>query len=263
MVEKFKYMLAPLEDYTDSCFRSICKDVDMVFTELVSITALVKKNKISMERTKLYDETPTQIQILGQKEKDFEKFLETFEPGPGFKGFNLNLGCPSPSFVNQGLGCAMIKRTSKVKRIVEMFKAKGYPISIKMRLGLNEYEKKKKVYLNLINEVDADFFVVHARHGKETSSDKPDWSVFKECVETGKNIIANGGIKTKRDVENLSFCQGVMIGKIAVNDPLIFSKLKGLPIASVEDLFDEYETLAEERGINPRYKKNIYKRQND
>ncbi len=56
---------------------------------------------------------------------------------------------------------------------------------------MNKFEKEKKVYLNLINEVDADFFIVHARHGQETYEDPVDSSVYEECVKTNKIIIAN------------------------------------------------------------------------
>jgi len=43
-----------------------------------------------------------------------------FEKQPGFNGFNFNLGCPAPNFVNHGVGCAMIKRVSKTKKLVNI-----------------------------------------------------------------------------------------------------------------------------------------------
>jgi len=93
---------------------------------------------------------------------------------------------------------------------------------------LNEYEKQKKVYLSLIKDVDADFFIVHARHGKQTYKDKTDFSVYEECAKTGKTVIANGDIKTKEQVDYLKSVgvKGVMIGRAAIEDPLIFAKLK-------------------------------------
>ena len=44
-------------------------------------------------------------------------------------------------------------------------------------------EKEKKFYLNTIKEVDADFFIIHARHGQEGYDKKPDYSIFKECCK--------------------------------------------------------------------------------
>lgn len=258
---KFQYMLAPLEYLTDSCFRSICRGADMTFTELVRLESLAQQNNTALERIKLYDDTPTMIQIIGQKEDSLKKFLSTFKPEKGFRGFNLNLGCPDPNFVSQGLGSAMIKRISKTKRLISIIRDHGYGANIKMRLGLNKYEKDRKVYLNLINSVDADFFVVHARHGKEPYGEEADWRVFSECVKTGKMIIANGDIKTLEDTEKMRDigCAGVMIGRAAIVNPLIFAELKGLPLPSLGKIKAEYIRLINERTPHPKYQKNLFR----
>ncbi|MBU1703937.1 MAG: tRNA-dihydrouridine synthase family protein, partial [Nanoarchaeota archaeon] len=162
-MEEFSYMLAPIEDMTDSCFRTMCHKygADLTFTELMRFQSLAKNNKPSWDRIKLDDDTPTVIQLIGSREQFLKKFLKMFNPEKGFKGFNLNLGCPAPNFVNQGVGCAMIKRITKTKKLADIIKDHSFEVSIKMRLGLNQYEKEKKVYLNLIDAVDAAFFIIH------------------------------------------------------------------------------------------------------
>jgi tRNA-dihydrouridine synthase B len=181
-----------------------------------------------MDKIKITNAVPTYIQLIGYEEKELVIFLNKFVPEPGFLGFNLNLGCPAPEMIRKGYGCALIKRITKVKKLVEIIRGFGYGVSIKLRLGLNSFEKKKKVYLNLINEVDADFFVVHARHGKETFVNPADFSVYFECVATGKKIIANGDIKTKKQIDNLKSIgvKGAMIGLTASKNPEIFKELK-------------------------------------
>mgnify|MGYP005626736781 CR=1 FL=1 len=223
-------MLAPMEDHTGPKFRELCykNGADSTFTEMARISALARGNKSTLEKIKILNNVPTYIQLIGANEKNLDKFLQTFKPQKGFLGFNLNLGCPSPKMIQKGLGCALIKRISKVKRMVQTIRDHGYPASIKMRLGMNQYEKDKKTYLNLINEVDADFFVIHVRHGKETYKDSADFSVYKECVETNKIIIANGDIKTKEQIQELKSIgvKGAMIGRAAIKDSKIFIKLK-------------------------------------
>jgi len=261
----FYYMLAPIEDMTDSSFRTICwnggKGADLTFTELSRLESLARRNACTLEKIKLYDETPTMIQLVGQKEMSLKRLLSGFVPDKGFRGFNLNLGCPAPAFVGQGIGCAMVKRISKTRKLVDIIKDHDYGVSVKMRLGLNRFEKEKKVHLNLINSVDADFFIVHARHGKETYVDKADWGVFPECVKTGKHIIANGDIKTRDDVQKMKDfgCRGVMLGRTATVNPLIFTELKGLPLPQIDGLKAEYEKLLKERNAANKYPKNIFK----
>ena len=260
---QFTYLLAPIEDMTDSAFRTVCyhHGADVTFTEMIRVESLAKKNKSTWSRLEFKDDTPTVIQLIGAKEIYFKKFLSMFEPKKGFQGFNLNLGCSSPDVIRIGCGSALIKRISKIKTIMAMIKDNGYNSSIKMRLGLNKYEKEKKVYLNLINAVDADFFVVHARYGSQSYSEPSDRTIYEECVKTGKNIIANGDIKTKEDVEQLKSIgvKGVMIGRAAVSDPVIFNRLKGMHTLDLEEVKKEYLVLSEKYNAPLKYRKNILK----
>jgi tRNA-dihydrouridine synthase B len=226
----FKLMLAPMEGVTDNAFRTLCyrNGADLTFTEMARVDNLARLKNGELDRISITGSTPTQIQLAGAKISEYEKFLAGFKAAEGFKGFNLNLGCPSPEFIRQGLGAAMIKRISRVNDIVKLIGRSGFECSIKLRLGLNEYEKGKGTYLNLIESVDASFFVVHAKTAKQTEEDPADFSVYPKCVDTGKKIVANGDIKTKKQVEELEKhgLFGAMIGRAAINNPGIFNELK-------------------------------------
>jgi tRNA-dihydrouridine synthase B len=260
----FKLFLAPIEAMTDNAFRTLCyrHGADMTLTEMAKIEALADNNSNTLKKIELLDDTPTVIQLIGNKEDKLEIFLKNFKKSQGFSGFNLNLGCPNPDVVRVGQGCAMIKRVSKVQRMITILKSKGYPVSIKLRLGMNEYEKEKKAYLTLIKETDADFYIVHARHGKQIYSEPADFSVYENCVKTGKEIIANGDIKTYEQIDYLKSIglSGAMIGRAAIEDPQVFAKIKGLPIVSVDELKKEYMELAEKYEITNKYKNNILRR---
>jgi len=258
-------MLAPMEDVTDEAFRELCflHGADLTFTEMTRLSGLVRRNKSTQRKTEIRNEAPTQIQLATQKEEDLKRFLKNFEPTKGFAGINFNLGCPSPNLIQQGLGCSMVKRVSKVEKLVQMVKEKGYSCSIKMRLGLNLFEKQKKVYLNLVNEVDADFFIVHARTGSEHYDAKSDDSVYPECVRTGKNIIANGDIDSIEHVALLkeNGVKGVMIARAAVRNPALFERLKGLKETDAETLKREYLELLSKYSTGKNvYKDNVLKR---
>ena len=116
-----------------------------------------------------------------------------------------------------------------------------------MRLGASEFEKKVKVYMNQLNGTNPDYFIVHARTGVQSYTDRPDYSVFEECVSSGKTIIANGDIDSLAKVEELKKIgvKGVMIGRAAVRNPAIFDLLKGKSIPTPDELKKEYSLLAE------------------
>jgi len=248
-MDGFRYMLAPMEDFSGGALRTLCHmhGADLTFTEMVRVGALARRNNCTWSRLEIRDDTPTVIQLIGSKDHHFRRFLEMYQPQKGFQGFNLNIACPSPEMIRLGQGCAMVRKISKTGRIVSIFREYGYPVSVKMRLGLNRMEKENKIYLKIIEAVDADFFVVHARHGAQTYRDPADFGVYVSCVRTGKPIIANGDIKTRKQAEGLRGIglAGVMIGRAAVEDPSIFSKLRGLPAPPVDELKRQYISLCD------------------
>lgn len=226
---EFQLMLAPMEGYTDNSFRTLCYryGADLTFTGIARVANLAMLKRGELEKIEITNSTPTQIQLAGSKISEYEKFLSGFKPTEGFRGFNLNLGCSSPEFLKQGVGAAMIKRISRVDEIVKLINKSGYDCSIKLRLGLDDYEKEKGAYLNLISNVSASLFVVHARTAKQTLEDPADFSVYAKCVDTGKRIVANGDIKTKKQIAWLKKTGlfGAMIGRAAIGNAKLFREL--------------------------------------
>jgi hypothetical protein len=74
------------------------------------------------------------------------------------------------------------------------------------------------------------YFILHGRHGKEHYESRADLgAVARTILHTGApNIIANGDIHLARQVSRCVAmgAAGVMIGRAAVKDPLIFQRLK-------------------------------------
>lgn len=226
----FQLMLAPMERVTDAKFRTLCHQngADLTFTENARVANLARGKRGELGSITLVDSTPTQIQLAGAKLADYSKFLAKFTPSFGFRGFNLNLGCSAPFYLQQGIGAAMVKRVTRTKDIAKLITDAGFECSVKLRLGETEYEKTRFAYLNLIQNVEASFFVVHARTGMQTLKDKADSLVYGKCVEIGKKIVANGDISTKEQVLSLKErgLYGAMIGRAARVNPKIFQELK-------------------------------------
>ena len=260
-------MLASLERYSDSVFRTLSYNhgADLTFTAMAHVESFLRGNRISLEKIRPRDATPVQIQILSGNEGRLDRFLSGFKPFDGFKGFNLNLSCPSKDVIRQGKGAAMVKRGAKTARLVSLIRDHGHPVSVKIRLGLNHVEKDKKLYLNNLGKVDPDFFVVHAKHAAQGSGEKEDNSVYPECVEAARGIpvIANGGIETPETVQSLMKMGvgGVMMGRPALGNPAIFDYLKnGLgvndppkPVPTADDLKQEYAVIKQEIGGSEKY----------
>jgi tRNA-dihydrouridine synthase len=266
-------MLASLERYSDSVFRTLSYNhgADLTFTEMAHVESFLKRNKVSLEKIQPKDATPVQIQILSSNEGNLDRFLSGFRPFDGFRGFNLNLSCPSKDVIRQGKGAAMVKRAAKTARLVSLIRDHGHPVSVKIRLGLNQFEKGNKLYLNNLGGVDPNFFVVHAKHAAQSSGEREDHSVYPECVEAARGIpvIANGGIETPGMVQSLvdMGVGGVMMGRPALGNPAIFDYLKNelgvndlpRPVPTTDDLKQEYDDIYEAIGGSEKYKSRFKK----
>jgi len=260
-----RLMLAPMEGYTDPVLRALCfrHGADLTFTEMAYIESLAAGNKAALAKVEVRDDTLVQVQLLTGREETLERFLGGFAPFPGFAGFNLNLSCPSPDVIRSGKGAAMVKRAAKTERLASIIRRRGYPVSVKIRLGTNAHEKAQRVYLNPLRGVDAEFFVVHAQTATEGSAEPADYSVYPECVEAagGRPVIANGGVDTAEKLRELARVgvAGAMIGRAALQDPAIFDSIKNelgineprKPIPSAEELKREYGELFSRFGSEP------------
>ncbi len=257
-----KLWLAPLEGVSDCAFRTLCYNhgADLTFTEMIRIDSLVRKNKATLNLLDLKNKVPTGVQLLAIKSQSALEFVKLF---PSFSiephQINLNCGCPSPDVIRQGGGAALVKRIQRLQELVTIFRKLSLPVTLKIRLGLNEYEKKQKTYMNLLKTVDADAFIVHARHARQNSKESADWSIFEECLATGKHIIPNGDISEREDImyfKKLGIKE-VMIGRAAVRNPSIFEYLKGREKVSLASLTEEYLVLCEKYPNHPKYKENV------
>ena len=260
-----QFHAAPLEGISNRPFRELCFEygADVTYTEMIRVEGIVRKNKSTLSMlSDITTNVPTVLQLLLVKPVSAQKFVSMFKSlNISPVAINLNLGCPSPEVICEGGGAALIKRIDRVKELVSIVQKIGLPITIKLRLGLNGYEKDKKIYLHLIHQVNADAFIIHARHGREKSSTPADWSVFSELLDTGKNIIANGDINTPSDVSYFSKMgiSSVMIGRAAVRNPSIFSLMKGGKLIPKEEIIKRYEELCKLYPSHPKYAANFKK----
>ncbi len=225
-----KLWLAPMEGITDCAFRTLCYNngADLTFTEMIRIDALIRGNKATTRLIE-WNTAPTALQILGVKMNSVQEFVKQF---PTYNinpvQININASCPSPDVIRTGAGAALIKRTQRLNKMISCLRKLNLPVTVKMRIGLNEFEKKNKVYINTLKTVDADMFIIHAKHARQESREKSDWSVFEECIATGKHVVANGDICKKEHIEYFRKLglKEVMIGRAAMKNPKIFGELK-------------------------------------
>jgi tRNA-dihydrouridine synthase B len=259
--------LAPMADYTNVAFRTLCKEYGsaLQYTELISCKSIIYKNKKTKKMLSISEkEKPVFLQLFGSVPENFEKAIKIIEKNySGFAGYDLNCGCSVPKALKGKYGCYLMDYPKLVGNIIRaMKKSTKKPVSIKMRLGL-----EKENYLEVAREAEkagVDSICLHARLGKQGYAGKADWEAIKKLKKKSKvSIIGNGDVNLVEDyikMKKETKCDFVMIGRGVIGNTFLFKQikefeekgLKEVPERTKEDLFDEgekYIKLAKEFSL--------------
>ncbi|CAC5736602.1 TPA: tRNA-dihydrouridine synthase [Staphylococcus aureus] len=231
------FILAPMEDVTDIVFRHVVSEAarpDVFFTEFTNTESFYHPEGIHSVRGRLTfseDEHPMVAHIWGDKPEQFrETSIQLAKMG--FKGIDLNMGCPVANVAKKGKGSGLILRPDVAAEIIQATKAGGLPVSVKTRLGYYEIDEWKD-WLKHVFEQDIANLSIHLRTRKEMSKVDAHWELI-EAIKNLRDEIApntlltiNGDIpdrKTGLELAEKYGIDGVMIGRGIFHNPFAFEK---------------------------------------
>ncbi len=214
---------------TDRPFRSFMREMGcgIVVTELVSATGL----KYSSDKTlRLMEFDPVQhpigIQLFGENLDHLSEAARRVEQlGADF--VDLNFGCPVPKVVNRGAGSACLKDLVRLRDTIRAAKSGiSIPLTIKIRTGWDQASRNSHEVAKVAFDEGVTWVAIHGRTRAAAYTGQADWDYIQEVkVASPLPILGNGDIHTAaRAVERLevSGCDGVMIGRGCLKNPMIF-----------------------------------------
>lgn len=225
LLKENPFILAPMDDVTDICFRELCESHHCSYSvsELTSVDALIRdktfKSRYSRGNLKI-----NCIQLFGKDVKSFVAAAKKVENECDI--IDINFGCPSPNVTRQESGSFLLNDPEKVSEIVRsVVNAVNIPVTCKIRLGYNNYS-----HLEIAKEIElagASMIAVHGRTAKQKYGGVADWEAIKEVHDTlNIPVIGNGDVKCEEDIDKYlgKYCSGLMIGRAAIGNPLIFER---------------------------------------
>ncbi|RST34986.1 tRNA-dihydrouridine synthase, partial [Staphylococcus epidermidis] len=230
-------ILAPREDVTDIVFRHVVSEAarpDVFFTEFTNTESYCHPEGIHSVRGRLTfsdDEQPMVAHIWGDKPAQFRE-MSIGLADMGFKGIDLNMGCPVANVAKKGKGSGLILRPETAAEIIQASKAGGLPVSVKTRLGYYDIDEWRD-WLKHVFEQDIANLSIHLRTRKEMSKVDAHWELI-EAIKTLRDEIApntlltiNGDIpdrQTGLELANKYGIDGIMIGRGIFHNPFAFEK---------------------------------------
>lgn len=247
-------MLAPMDDVTETVFRQLiadCATPDLFFTEFVNVDGLQSRGRPRLMHKLDYTESeqPLIAQIWGKDPAKYEKTAaELVEMG--YKGVDINMGCPEKSIIKNGCCSALINNRDLATEIIAAVK-RGVdgrvPVSVKLRTGFNEVDFS---WPELVLKQGIDMLTVHGRTTKEMSKVPARWEDIAKIREIRDKIaphtliVGNGDVINRQQGEDLAMqtgVDGVMIGRAIFNDPFVFAKTSPWPDMPEADKIKLYQ----------------------
>lgn len=240
---KNSLMLAPMAGITDLPLRELAIDggAGLVFTEMVSATALVHKDKKTYKLLTISDKEKEFVsaQIFGMQADimaDAAKQIQDL----GFKFIDINLGCPAKKIAKVGAGAKLLANPSQIEKVLTaVVNAVSIPVTAKTRIGLIEGQIVAPEIIEIAQNCGIKMLSLHARYAQYAHSGQPNIEAFKYSIENSKiPIVANGGIvdiNIAKQFLEIPKCAGLMIGRGAIGNYDIFER--------IESFFDKEEML--------------------
>ena len=220
------YILAPMEDVTDTVFRRIVMQTgkpDLFFTEFTSVEGMFSKGdkKVNQRLQFTQKEKPIIAQIWGLKPENYFKAGKLLAE-MGFDGIDINMGCPEKNIIKKGACSGLIHNPSLAKEIIHATKeaAGNLPVSVKTRIGFKEIQTEK--WIGFLLEQNLAALTIHGRTAAEMSAVPAHWDEIGKAVEIRNEkklptlIIGNGDVQSiqeaKEKVHQYNL-DGIMIGR--------------------------------------------------
>lgn len=228
-------ILSPMDGFSDLPFRSLCRELGsaMSYTEFVSAMNVLQKGDLhpSVERKLAFlpEERPVVYQLFDSDPgRLLEAALHLQERRPDI--IDINMGCSARTVSGRGAGAGLLRTPLKIARIFrKMCRALEVPVTGKIRLGWDEDTRNYLLIARIIEENVGALIAVHARTKTQGHGGEADWDAIAEIKQAVSiPVIGNGDVFTVSDIERLKThtgCDGVMIGRGAIGNPWIFSRL--------------------------------------
>jgi nifR3 family TIM-barrel protein len=225
-------ILAPLAGITNLPFRLLAKEAGcaLVCSEMISSHGLVYKSE---KTEKMLDSTPEEkplsVQLFGAK-PDIMAEAAAIVESSGADVVDINFGCSVRKILKTGSGAALMRTPDLAQDLLKAVRrAIRIPLTIKIRSGWDTSGEQAVHISRIAENCGVDAIAVHPRTAGQLFSGRADWSIIAAVkAQVSIPVIGNGDIMSADDAVRMleeTGCDGVMIGRKAIGDPDIFSRV--------------------------------------
>lgn len=235
-----RFCVAPMLDWTDRherYFLRLLSRHTRLYTEMVTTGALLfgdAKRHLDYNP----EEHPLALQLGGSDPVALANCAELANQWD-YDEINLNIGCPSDRVQSGRFGACLMAEPALVGQCITAMKnVTDRPVTIKSRIGINEFDSDEflKRFMQASYDAGCRIFIVHARIAllaglsPKENRDIPPLNYnrvarmkaqFPDCT-----IVLNGGINSLEQAsELLRTFDGVMLGREVYHNPYLLAQV--------------------------------------
>lgn len=225
-------IMAPMTKGSNLPYRRLCVELGarILVSEMVVARRLKQRRRGEFALIRRAPDEPCfGVQLAGNKPDELAWAAALVE-ARGADFVDLNLGCPIDHFTRMGLGAALGRQPTRVRRIVEaMRQAVKAPVTVKIRLGWNASHLNYLDLAKAIVDGGADAITVHGRTREARYRTAADWNAIRAVASAvAVPVIGNGDLLFPHEVdEHLreSGCAAAMTARGVLIKPWLFREL--------------------------------------
>ncbi len=231
------FVLAPMDDVTDTVFRRIvadCAKPDLFITEFVNVDGLQSPGRPRLLHKLNFSlkEQPIIAQVWGLQPANFYKTAKELK-AMGFAGIDINMGCPVKTVIKNGACAALMNNRELANQIIDAVRegvGKDFPVGVKTRVGFTTVDMS---WIEFLLTKKLNMLSIHGRTAKQLSKSPADWDLIGRAAQMrnvlcpATLIVGNGDVQTRAQGLKLAKrykLDGIMIGRGIFADPFVFGE---------------------------------------
>ena len=229
-------MLAPMQGLTNRALRAYFIEharPDVIFTEFMRVKAGAALPILPADLRDIAPQqagVPLVVQLVGHG-RDLLVTAACTAQEVGASHINLNMGCPYGRMGGGLTGGGMLRCPDDLAEVIPALREVIHgSFSVKIRAGYDDPQQILAL-LPLFEGSGVDFLILHPRTVVQKYNEAADHRLTARVVRsTTLPVIANGDIRSVADGRRLlaeSGAAGLMLGRGAIADPLLFRRLRG------------------------------------
>ena len=240
-------VMAPMTKGSNLPYRRLCVALGAPITvsEMTLARRLKQKRNSEYALIRRFAGEPCFGVQLATNSPDEAEWAAALVSSRGADFVDMNFGCPIDYFTRKGLGAAIGRHPTRIRRILEAMKrgAATTPVTAKIRLGWNDTSRNYLEQARAAVDGGAEAIFVHGRTRNARYRSAADWDTIGEIVAAVTvPVIGNGDLLFPHEIaaaRQRSGCHAVMVARAALIKPWIFREVQS----------GDWDITAEERVV--------------